>query len=55
MGHRPRRHGQSKVSLAEVPKMLRTLLPFWWTHAVISRRYAAEPLPALPALHADAM
>ena len=35
--HRPRRHGQSKVSLAEVPKMLRTLLPFWWTHAVMRR------------------
>jgi glycosyltransferase involved in cell wall biosynthesis len=49
--HRPRRHGQSKVSLAEVPKTLSVLLPFWWAH-VVTRRPAA--LAALPALHADA-
>lgn len=28
--HRPRRGGESKVSLADVPRTLRVLLPFWW-------------------------
>jgi dolichol-phosphate mannosyltransferase len=32
--HRPRRSGTSKVSLAEVPKTLATLLRFWWRHVV---------------------
>jgi dolichol-phosphate mannosyltransferase len=40
--HRPRQHGQSKVSLAEVPRILRTLVPFWWTHVVLGRA-AASP------------
>ena len=35
--HRPRRQGQSKVSLAEVPKTLSVLLPSWWAHAVTRR------------------
>src|SRR5258708_832540 len=35
--HRPRRHGASKVSLADVPKTLCALLPFWWTHVVTRR------------------
>src|SRR5439155_16679010 len=29
--HRPRRHGQSKVSLGDIPRTLSVLLPFWWT------------------------
>ncbi|HEY8505959.1 MAG TPA: glycosyltransferase family 2 protein [Gemmataceae bacterium] len=36
--HRPRRHGASKVSLGDVPRTLRTLLPFWWRHALAARR-----------------
>ena len=28
--HRPRRHGSSKVSLRDVPRVLRDFLPFWW-------------------------
>jgi dolichol-phosphate mannosyltransferase len=50
--HRPRQRGASKVSLADVPKTLAALLPFWWAQCV--RREAADPLAALPALHADA-
>jgi glycosyltransferase involved in cell wall biosynthesis len=30
--HRPRRGGTSKVSLWDVPKVLRALIPFWWRH-----------------------
>jgi dolichol-phosphate mannosyltransferase len=29
--HRPRIGGVSKVSVGQVPRVLRTLLPFWWT------------------------
>ncbi|WP_020471864.1 glycosyltransferase family 2 protein [Zavarzinella formosa] len=32
--HRPRRRGQSTVSLREIPKTLRTLLGFWWKNVV---------------------
>jgi dolichol-phosphate mannosyltransferase len=32
--HRPRRHGHSKVSWGDVPRTLRTLLPFWWTQVM---------------------
>jgi glycosyltransferase involved in cell wall biosynthesis len=42
--HRPRGAGVSKVSLWDVPKVLRTLIPFWWrlrSHARMS------PTPAL--------
>ncbi len=28
--HRPRRGGVSKVSIWDVPKVLRALIPFWW-------------------------
>jgi dolichol-phosphate mannosyltransferase len=28
--HRPRRHGNSKVSLSDIPRTLGVLLPFWW-------------------------
>jgi dolichol-phosphate mannosyltransferase len=29
--HRPRRHGHSKVGLGDIPRTLRTLLPYWWS------------------------
>jgi dolichol-phosphate mannosyltransferase len=28
--HRPRRHGQSKISFRDIPRTLHALLPFWW-------------------------
>ncbi len=30
--HRPRTRGQSTVSLMQIPRVLRALLPFWWSH-----------------------
>jgi dolichol-phosphate mannosyltransferase len=32
--HRPRLRGVSKVSLFEVPRILATLLPFWWSRVL---------------------
>ncbi len=32
--HRPRPRGTSKVSLGDVPRTLRTLLPFWWARVL---------------------
>jgi len=43
--HRPRRRGESTVSLREIPKTLRTLLGYWWKTAVMGRR-PASPVPA---------
>src|SRR6185437_10639982 len=43
VSHRPRAGGESKVSLREIPRTLRTLLAFWWTHMVVVRR----PAPTL--------
>jgi 4-amino-4-deoxy-L-arabinose transferase-like glycosyltransferase len=34
--HRPRLRGQSKVSLLEVPRILATLLPFWWSRVLFA-------------------
>ena len=34
--HRPRLRGVSKVSLFEVPRMLATLLPFWWSRVLFA-------------------
>jgi len=34
--HRPRLHGRSKVSLLEVPRILATLLPFWWSRVLFA-------------------
>ncbi|MGE3807698.1 MAG: glycosyltransferase family 2 protein [Gemmataceae bacterium] len=42
--HRPRLRGQSKVSLADVPRTLRVLLPFWWTQ----RATKVEPVTSRP-------
>ncbi len=39
--HRPRLRGFSKVSLGDVPRTLRTLLPFWWSHLMFP---GASPL-----------
>jgi dolichol-phosphate mannosyltransferase len=41
--HRERRHGESKVSLREVPKTFATLLRYWWKHVVRSK---PTPAPA---------
>lgn len=35
--HRPRASGESKVSLREVPRTLRTLLGFWWSNVAFRR------------------
>jgi 4-amino-4-deoxy-L-arabinose transferase-like glycosyltransferase len=32
--HRPRLAGESKVSLWDIPRTLRTLLPFWWSRVL---------------------
>jgi dolichol-phosphate mannosyltransferase len=32
--HRPRLKGASKVSLADIPRTLATLLPFWWSRVL---------------------
>src|SRR5262249_45757218 len=32
--HRPRLAGSSKVSLWDIPRTLRTLLPFWWSRVL---------------------
>jgi dolichol-phosphate mannosyltransferase len=42
--HRPRRHGQSKVSLADIPRTLAVLLPFWWSKVL----FAGGERPANP-------
>jgi glycosyltransferase involved in cell wall biosynthesis len=35
--HRPRLKGASKVSLADIPQTLATLLPFWWNEVMLPR------------------
>ena len=50
--HRPRVRGESKVSVGQVPRVLRTLLPFWWTRVMFAgestgRTSLASPLPTL--------
>ena len=42
--HRPRLHGESKVSLREVPRILATLLPFWWSRVL----FAGDSCPISP-------
>jgi dolichol-phosphate mannosyltransferase len=32
--HRPRLRGASKVSMLDIPRTLKVLLPFWWTQAM---------------------
>ncbi len=35
--HRPRFKGQSKVTFAEIPKTLKTFLPFWWSQVLFPK------------------
>jgi 4-amino-4-deoxy-L-arabinose transferase-like glycosyltransferase len=45
--HRPRIRGVSKVSLGQVPRVLQTLLPFWWTRvAFAGDGWPADSVPA---------
>ncbi len=44
--HRPRAAGQSKVSLADIPRTLAVLLPFWWSQVLFpARRAPAATVP----------
>jgi glycosyltransferase involved in cell wall biosynthesis len=36
--HRSRQHGESKVSLRDIPRTLGKLIPFWWSNVLWSRR-----------------
>ncbi len=38
--HRPRLRGGSKVSLADIPRTLAVLLPFWWSRVLLGRQPA---------------
>lgn len=40
--HRPRMRGASKVTVLDVPRTLRTLLPFWWSHVVFPTPRSAQ-------------
>jgi dolichol-phosphate mannosyltransferase len=42
--HRPRLHGTSKVSLADIPRTLATLLPFWWSRILFPGDQSARQL-----------
>ncbi|HET6575108.1 MAG TPA: glycosyltransferase family 2 protein [Fimbriiglobus sp.] len=42
--HRPRLGGESKVSLREVPRTLRTLLGFWWREVAFGPPVSAAPV-----------
>ncbi len=45
--HRPRRHGCSKVGLGDIPRTLRTLLPFWWSKVLFpAQEPAGQPATA---------
>jgi dolichol-phosphate mannosyltransferase len=35
--HRPRSAGRSKVSLADIPRTLSTLITYWWSHHLFGR------------------
>jgi dolichol-phosphate mannosyltransferase len=41
--HRPRVRGESKVSLLDIPRTLRTLLPFWWSQVLFPSSDAGQP------------
>lgn len=46
--HRPRRHGTSKVSLADVPRTLHALIPFWWSEVMAPRVRQTLPFGERP-------
>src|SRR5262249_32162670 len=43
--HRPRAGGVSKVSLLDVPRVLRVLLPCWWRQLGVARTPPAAAAP----------
>ncbi len=45
--HRPRANGVSKVSFRDVPRVLRTLLPFWWSQVLFPGRAREMDSPQL--------
>lgn len=45
VAHRPRLDGESKVSLREIPRTLRMMFGFWWSHLVLGGR--SEEAPAV--------
>jgi dolichol-phosphate mannosyltransferase len=47
--HRARLHGTSTVTLADIPRTLRTLFPFWWSHVLFAGHSTALDQPTLPA------
>jgi dolichol-phosphate mannosyltransferase len=42
--HRPRLRGRSTVSLTQVPRVLATLLPFWWSQVLFRDSRSSPPL-----------
>jgi 4-amino-4-deoxy-L-arabinose transferase-like glycosyltransferase len=44
--HRPRRHGESKVSLRDIPRTLNVLLPFWWSRILFAKADSRVSPPA---------
>lgn len=47
--HRPRLRGSSKVSLADIPRTLSVLLPFWWRQVLIRGKQRATAEATVPA------
>ncbi|HEY3787354.1 MAG TPA: glycosyltransferase family 2 protein [Urbifossiella sp.] len=47
VAHRPRLGGESKVSLLEIPRTLRTMLAFWWRNLVLGRLPSLAPAAVL--------
>ncbi len=43
--HRPRLRGESKVSLHDIPRTLRALLPFWWSQVLFAESAITPPMP----------
>ena len=41
--HRPRLRGRSSVSVAQVPRVLAALLPFWWSRVLFPAAKTAQP------------
>ncbi|MBI1831959.1 MAG: glycosyltransferase [Planctomycetes bacterium] len=46
--HRPRRHGESKVSAGDIPRTLNTLLPFWWMNVMFPGAARETPRTSVP-------
>ena len=52
--HRRRQLGHSKVSFADVPRTLTTLLPFWWSQVVLGQSRTVPKPPATNLQHTPA-